>query len=209
MKVSQFICLKPRTWLNDEVINFYFTLLGERDRVKTIASRGARRTSCYFTTFFYDRPMAENIFTFANVLRWTGEHWGGWDGTDVFQKSKLFFPINIDGQHWTLAVVHIDTCSIYYYDSGGGSGERYLKNILLWLQLESINKRNLDLDTDQWTLNNKIRVPRQYNGYGCGICTIMCTDFLSDDLPLAYAQRNADNYRLKTGASILRGFILH
>ncbi len=33
MTISKLICLKPRTWLNDEVINFYFGMLKVSQRV--------------------------------------------------------------------------------------------------------------------------------------------------------------------------------
>ena len=51
-------------------------------------------------------------------------------------------------------------------------------------------------------------VPKQHNGYDCGVFTCMNADFCCDDLPLlnAFSQQHMSTLRQKVGSDILRGF---
>ena len=69
-------CLKPRTWLNDEVINFYVAMMMQEGG------------SIYsFSTFFMIRLYERGNYTFKNVARWT-------KNLDIFRLKKMFIPIN-------------------------------------------------------------------------------------------------------------------
>jgi Ulp1 family protease len=37
------VCLKPRTWLNDEIVNFYMAMLDERDKKLCNTHNSSRR----------------------------------------------------------------------------------------------------------------------------------------------------------------------
>ena len=80
LKGKDFKTLMPLTWLNDEVINFYFGLLQQRDNASS------SKSSFFFKSFFVDKLMnvdrstqlaqvqAEHAFAFSNA--------GGRDGDD-------------------------------------------------------------------------------------------------------------------------------
>jgi Ulp1 family protease len=36
------ICLRPRTWLNDEIVNFYMAMLDQRDKILCKAAPARR-----------------------------------------------------------------------------------------------------------------------------------------------------------------------
>ncbi len=97
-------CLRPRTWLNDEVINFYFNML----------MSGLHREEGFysFSSFFFVRLLDPNTggYLYKNVRRWTNK-------VDIFSKKKIFFPINIDNTHWTLLLIDLTVKTIFYYDS--------------------------------------------------------------------------------------------
>jgi Ulp1 family protease len=97
-------CLRPRTWLNDEVINFYFNML----------MSGLHREEGFysFSSFFFVRLLDPNKggYLYQNVRRWTTK-------VDIFSKKKIFFPINIDNTHWTLLLIDLTVKTIFYYDS--------------------------------------------------------------------------------------------
>jgi hypothetical protein len=97
-------CLRPRTWLNDEVINFYFNML----------MSGLHREEGFysFSSFFFVRLLDPNKggYLYQNVRRWTTT-------VDIFSKKKIFFPINIDNTHWTLLLIDLTVKTIFYYDS--------------------------------------------------------------------------------------------
>lgn len=197
-------CLKPCTWLNDEVINFYMCLLQQRDNFNIEISDGRRVSSHYFNTFFIDKLITKGQYNYANVERWTKKF-------NVFLKDKIFIPVNISNTHWTMIVVYIKLKEIHYYDSMSGPGvNRFLKHILQWLKDESKEKYNNEyiINNNEWILiDQEEDVPQQRNGFDCGMFTILCADFLSDNIPLSnsYNQNEISSYRKKVCASILRG----
>jgi sentrin-specific protease 1 len=52
-------------------------------------------------------------------------------------------------------------------------------------------------------------VPQQQNGYDCGVFSIMCADYVSDNLPLSYVQEDMQNNRVKIAAAIRRGHLTY
>jgi hypothetical protein len=71
MTRSNISCLRPVTWLNDEVINFYLEMLAERDTLLSENSKTGRRTSHYFNTFFISKLLERGEFTYSNVRRYS------------------------------------------------------------------------------------------------------------------------------------------
>ncbi len=187
-------------WLNDEIINFYIEMLKERDsRLST--SLHDRISSHYFHSIFYMKLMENGVYNYANVRRWTKK-------VDIFSKHKVFFPINLNNNHWVLAVAHIVSKTIVYYDSFAGNGVPHLRNLLKWLADEYDDKKKMLLDTSEWILiGHSSDVPRQENGFDCGMFALTCADYLSDDLPLRYSQQEMRQRRINTAAFILRGNI--
>jgi len=123
---AKLLCLRPSTWLNDEAINFYMCLLMDRDEKRYEQQNNCtkkRKSSHYFNSFFLVKLIMNEKYTYSNVKRWTKKF-------DVFQKDKIFIPVNINNSHWTMIVVFVQKKEIHYYDSMSGSGMRYLKWIL-------------------------------------------------------------------------------
>lgn len=133
MTAKKIQCLKPYTWLNDEVINFYMCMLQERD-LKLSNNNPDRKTSFYFNSFFIAKLLEGGVYNYSNIKRWSKTF-------DVFAKDKIFMPININNTHWTMSIVFILKKEIHYYDSMSGSGSKYLKAILRWLQDEAREKK--------------------------------------------------------------------
>lgn len=196
--------LKPRTWLNDEIVNFYMCMLQERDQKLCERSNGSRKPSYYFNSFFVSKLTENGVYTYSNVKRWSKK-------IDVFAMDRIFMPVNISNSHWVMAVVFVTLKEIRYYDSMSGSAPNTLNAILRWLTDEAREKKGVVLDTSEWKLidTHKTHVPQQGNGYDCGVFSIMCADYLSDNLPLEYSQNEMPDNRLKIGAAIKRGFLLY
>ena len=123
MTRAKILCLRPCTWLNDEVINFYMNMLMERDQRRSDESAGKIRSSHFFSSFFMVKLLQNGRYTYANVKRWTKKF-------DVFQKDKIFIPVNINNAHWTLLIVYIQKNEIHYYDSMSGRGKEYTKAVM-------------------------------------------------------------------------------
>ncbi|CAO3650227.1 unnamed protein product [Mucor hiemalis] len=85
--------LYPETWLNDEIVNFYFELLSER----AATSQNLPNIHC-FNTFFCSTLRDQG---FDKVKRWTKR-------IDIFAKDLIFIPIN-QSYHWVLGVIDMKT----------------------------------------------------------------------------------------------------
>ena len=99
-------CLKPKTWLNDEVINFY---------VEMMMQEGGSIHS--FNTFFMIKLYENEKYTFKNVARWTKK-------VDIFRQKKVFIPINLVKSHWVLVVIDLTMKTIFFYDGYKGHGDK-------------------------------------------------------------------------------------
>jgi sentrin-specific protease 1 len=201
MTRAKISCLRPEAWLNDEVINFCMSMLEERD-IKLSAKYPSRKKSHYFNSFFMEKLLGpgHKKYAYKDVQRWT-------NGIDIFELDKVFIPINISQTHWTLAVVFIQQKEIHYYDSMNGDGTKYKDALLKWL-IDEARKKNSTFDASEWKLKSMKDCPQQLNGFDCGVFTIMCANFLTDNLPIletSYGQRNMSLFRLKIACDILRG----
>lgn len=191
-------CLRRATWLNDEVVNFYMSMLQERDERLCTETPG-RLSSHYFSSFFLTKLLERDTYNYSNVKRWTKKF-------DVLSKDKIFCPVNISNTHWTMAVVFVQRKEIVYYDSMSASGQRYLQALLRWIKDDAKDKKQIDLDVSEWKLiDRQPNVPQQENGYDCGVFCITCADYVSDDLPLDYDQDYVTENRTRIAAAILRG----
>lgn len=202
MSRKKMACLRPSTWLNDEVINFYMELLQDRDRA-LCNKDSTRKSSHYFNSFFMAKLLDTGdkcTYTYDAVKRWTKRF-------DIFAKRRIYFPVNIRNTHWTHLVVHMETRQIHYYDSMGSDGSMYQKAILRWIGDEAKVKKGWDTyDLNCWTLvDHGGDIPQQSNGFDCGVFSCIFADFDTDDLPFNFAQVHMPNFRLKICLDVVRG----
>ncbi len=123
-------CLKPQTWLNDEVINFYVAMMMQEGG------------SIYsFSTFFMIRLFERGNYTFKNVARWTKK-------LDIFRHKKMFIPINYENEHWVLVVIDLTgtlqvLLSMILSSKCCSNVTLTLQSFLKWLKEEAKAKRKL------------------------------------------------------------------
>ena len=205
--------LSPGTWLNDEIVSFYMQLLQDRDKMLLAHYTSSNQKNCvsmlpshYFNHFFMNRLLdnENNSYNYSNVARFTKRA-----KVNIFACSKVFIPINISNTHWTCCVIYITEKKIVYYDSMGGAGKRYVDAIMKYIQDEHKDKLNTPLsDIADWKsiYGTRNGCPQQQNGCDCGVFTLVCCDFLSNDLPLSYSQEDVTAiWRLKIANSICIG----
>jgi hypothetical protein len=181
-------------------------LLQQRDDFNTETSCGEKIPSHYFNSFFMTRLMSnkEQRYDYEKVKRWTKR-------INIFILDKIFIPVNISNMHWTMIIVYMQFKEIHYYDSMNGRGvNEFLIHILQWLKDESNEKydNRYKIDDNEWQLiDRESNVPQQHNGSDCGMFTILCADFVSDNIPFgnSYDQSEILSYRKKVCAAILRG----
>jgi Ulp1 family protease len=200
MTYSKFSCLRPAAWLNDEVINFYMSMLQEYDSQKHEKDPKLYPLTChYFNSFFYSKLLENGSYNYSNVKRWTKKF-------DILSKDKIFIPVNLSNTHWTMCIIYMKKKEIHYYDSMSGSGKRYLDAALRWIVDDVKDKKQELVNPSEWKLIDRENiVPQQANGYDCGVFSIMCADYVSDELPFEYGQSEMSMNRVKIGAAIIRG----
>jgi hypothetical protein len=211
MTVGKFNCLKDGIWLNDEVVNFYMSMLQNYDERKYVTMSDYIKThsltireyrkSHFFNTFLMERLLnTHKEYRFDQVVRWFKKI------PNILEYDKLFIPININNTHWTLGVVYIQLKKIVYYCSVHGKGGKYLEGLKRWIKDSYLHYGIRDEDWSQWTFDEDRKCPRQTDGYSCGVFVCMFADFLMDNLPLDFTASDAKVYfRSKIGIDILRG----
>jgi sentrin-specific protease 1 len=150
--------LRPRKWLNDEVMNMFIKLLE--------ALRDAQHIYLASTAFYARlKPGGPSgNYTFANVQRWTKNH-------NIQTLKMVLVPIHIfwygqGAQHWVVAAVDLEQLVFEYYDSlRGGDGEDIFLTLKRWLvDVGAVSKANIS------RLQYKEgHGPQQRNGFDCGI----------------------------------------
>lgn len=155
--------LKGLNWLNDEIINFYMSLICERSQTQNGMPK------CHaFTTFFYPKLIKDGYNT---LKRWTRK-------TDIFTHDLILIPIHL-GLHWTLSCIDFACKEVRYYDSMNGNNNECLKALRNYLKDEFADKKGGQFDFTNWNFFHVKDVPQQMNGSDCGMFTCKYAEFLS------------------------------
>ena len=184
--------LGPGGWLHDEIINFFFNLLGMRDGA-ICRAHPTRQRSFFMTTFFIRLDQA-----YLYKPTYSKNAPGG----DLFQLRTIFVPVHVSNQHWILVVLHMNQKRIEIYDSMTAHLKdtircRIRKRLLQYLNDEHKRLHNRSMpDQHLWRLDHSGRdVPQQKNGFDCGVFVCVFADFLSLGLPLIFEQRHVSKIR--------------
>ncbi|KAM6063085.1 sentrin-specific protease 2 isoform 2-T2 [Chlamydotis macqueenii] len=165
-----------------EVINFYMSLLVERNKKEGYPAVHA------FSTFFYPKLISGGH---KAVERWTR-------GVDLFKQDLILVPVHLK-VHWTLVVIDVRKKTIKYFDSMGQKGDKICETLFQYLQEESREKRNLELIFSEWTLRSmeSHEIPQQLNGSDCGVFVCKYADYISRDKPITFTQNHMPYFRRK------------
>ncbi|KAI7903909.1 uncharacterized protein BX663DRAFT_535929 [Cokeromyces recurvatus] len=180
--------LYPETWLNDEIVNFYFELLAER----STKINGLPSIHC-FSTFFFSTLQDQG---YVRVKRWTKK-------VDIFAKDLLFIPIN-QSYHWVLGVIDMKNKKVLVYDSLGGDHDRTLAIFLEYLKQEHLDKKKIPFDTTGWTKVVPKDIPRQGNMSDCGAFTCTFAERLSKQQPFNFSQDDMTIIRRRIALNIYK-----
>lgn len=190
-------CLRPREWLNDEVINVYLELLKEREKREP-----KKFLKChFFNTFFYKKLISgRGGYNYQSVRRWTSQRKLGYY---LLECDKIFVPIHKE-IHWCLAVINKKDKKFQYLDSLRGRDNQVLKVLARYFVDEVKDKSGKDIDVSSWKQEFVEDLPEQKNGFDCGVFMIKYADFYSRDIGLCFNQEHMPYFRLRTAKEILR-----
>ena len=127
----------------------------------------------------------------TKFIRYTNKHT---KNVSIQDKQKLFFPLNIDGNHWILAVVFVQQGIIGYFDSFNNEETMRRYNPFLLRYLKIIFK-----DKDDW-ITTLIESPKQTNSCDCGV--FLCAN-------LYYLSKNKMPNFSKKDIPKIRNFMAH
>ncbi|KAF9183152.1 SUMO1 sentrin specific peptidase 1 [Haplosporangium sp. Z 767] len=181
--------LRPGEWLNDEVINFYGNLIMARSKEMTSLPKVH-----VFSTFFY-KTLSENGYD--KVRRWTKK-------VKLFEMDYVLIPIHCSGNHWTTAVIDMANKRIEYYDSLLGNNPKCFLILRGYLERESQDKLKKPFDFEGWENDCPKDIPRQKNGFDCGVFTCTFIEFKSRGVEsFDFSQQNMPYLRKKIVLSII------
>lgn len=140
------ILVRPR-WLNDKIINTYFSLL-EKHNSAVFA----------FSTYFYNLLVRDG---YEKVAKWTKK-------TNIFDYKYILIPVHLPA-HWVFVLVDIKNRGIEYYDSLGGYNQDIIRNITSYL----IKEQERKLNYSKLYFTYKHKTPLQENLYDCGVFVCM------------------------------------
>jgi Ulp1 family protease len=147
----------------------------------------------------YSLITAKGEYNYNNIKKWS-------DKFNIFNMDKIFFPININNSHWSLTIVFIMLKKIIYFDSLHGNGEIYVNSLMQWIIDEFYNKYKKIINKEDWKLICKnTTCPKQGNDNDCGVFTILCANYNSDNLELTYNQDQMNDFRIRLAINIIHG----
>ena len=192
---AEFSTLLPCKWLNDEIINSYFELIAERsEKLASVFKVGIPRC-IMLNSFFYTKLKGGGGYNYSRVARWTRKY------TDLFGYDKILIPIN-QPSHWVLVVVNFVTKTVGYYDSLYGEDPTCTEYILRWLGDEWADKyksnpkyKDCNPRTSKWAIEYPKDIPRQRNGYDCGVFTCKNAECLSRSDSINFTQKDTPHIR--------------
>lgn len=192
-------CLAERVWLNDEVINFFFQLLIERNACSHIRGAGGGGDGCaggvapplkvhFFNTFFMEKFLRGG-YDYNKVKRWSKKA-----EVKICELDVVFAPVNVHGNHWCLGVVNFTERRFEYYDSlQGESGD-----VLVFMRryvVDEAAQYGSDFDLSGWTDHIPSDIPTQDNGYDCGVFMCKYAEYLSERLEFDFSTADMPYFR--------------
>ncbi len=194
-------------WLNDEIIGAYLQAIVEyAHKANHRDHRGDAPKYHAFSAFFYTNLKKPGGF--EHIKRWATRARISGPRHDFLKVEYVFVPINVGGNHWTLAVVSPIRKTIEYFDSMHGSARTVYTNIKTWLSGE-LGARYHE---DEWTIKEQEGFagrgggPTQDNARDCGVFTVTTAKMITMHLdPMAVGAADMPLQRRRIVAEILNG----
>ena len=222
-------CLRPGTWLNDEIVNFCMDLINARD--KKFARRFARQIADDLAVTGTNtiiprrrKVLCMESFFFSLLFTDCGDRVRSWANAagvqDIFTLQTMIVPINTTNTHWQFIQIDFREKQILYRDSlshqGQDPSERFSNSyttlVRAYLEETHITNHGEQLPSEWAEIHAKS--PEQRDGNSCGVFVCMSAILLSDPcvskvngkvgLPLSYTQQDMPRLRQQLLLYILR-----
>lgn len=197
---SDIATLQPRTWLNDNIVNAFSSLLAHECCSKDILVMDAG----FYVALTQGRApnSLRDKYTYAGVRKFTRV-------IDIFSYETILIPVNISNTHWLLVVVFMNDTSIFLNESCNPI--TVYGNILRWLFDEHMARKFSLLDVSKFKLiDAKSFISKQQsNGYDCGLFTLMNMEYISSGLDVSQvSEKQMAEYRVYIGCCLCQSKLL-
>ncbi|KAI0843727.1 cysteine proteinase [Hypoxylon sp. FL0890] len=119
---------------------------------------------------------------------------------NLLDVDTVLIPVN-ESNHWTLIVIRPSRRTVAYVDSFQTVGLNHIQNAHQWLEAY-LGKNYI---AEEWK-TERYKVPRQTNGYDCGMFVITNSIYLSLGIdPSGYSQGDMPLQRLRIAAMLMNG----
>lgn len=105
-----------------------------------------------------------------------------------------------------MAVINLRDKCLSYYDSLHGEDHNCLKHLAWYVRDEAKDKKKLDLDISKWPRLFPKDVPRQENGFDCGMFAVKFADYESRGRAFQFRQQDMGYFRRRMVAELMQMF---
>lgn len=141
--------LEPKAWLNDEIINSYGILIEQRAQVST----NLPKVKVLNTSFIFNL----NKRDFPALRRW-------FKNDPIQDYDFVILPVH-KALHWSCGVLDVKNRGILYLDSLHGKNPDFCNNLIDFVHSFE--------NEDGWVVVETEGVPKQNNGFDCGVFLAM------------------------------------
>lgn len=135
---------------------------------------------------------------YPSVRRWTRK-------VNIFEKDIILVPVHANGQHWSLCIIDMRHQSIRYYDSLDQPHCPPLHILKLYLEAESVDKRQEPFKASGFKIECVQSLPKQTNANDCGVFCLQYAQSVSRDKPITFAQSQIYYFRHRMALEVAHG----
>ena len=195
--------LAPKKWLNDDVINNYFAIIVAGVNATSNTKGGMKSIGALNSGFMVNLYWKNQKYLYDNVDRLKMSHVAG--KGQLFNLSVVYVPINVKDIHWILAEIHMELKVVSIYDSLGERNDEHIGLIFKFMQDEYKMTYDSEMNLDEWSIVSygMEEIPKQANGYDCGVFVCMFLFLLANRYAIVLNQDDADLFRMHIAVSIV------
>ncbi|ETO15372.1 hypothetical protein RFI_21992 [Reticulomyxa filosa] len=206
LRASDILRLKPRGWLNDEIVNSYGEMLEDRNKIRF--NNGECGMIILMNSFFFTK-LTSNAYDYNVFNRWISSKIKKIDvfkiGKTMFDLDKIIVPINMN-DHWFCMCINIRKKRIEFYNSINTDHIKLYDRFKRCIE-DEINNKKLIMK-EEWSYYTPSSIPLQKNNFDCGVFTCKFMDWLCDDLNPDFEQEDVHGFRLKIAYELITNKLL-
>ncbi len=190
-------------WVNDAIINFYCQLIQTRN-VQRRTDTGVEFTVpkvIIMDAFWYTKFLTSGATTLCRHTRANQTRKEIMpDYTSIFAMDKMIIPMYINKLHWTCCCINFGQKKIEYYDSLNWDTTVVCAHIKEYITAELKAKNGYDtelckMEMEEWKFEPQSEYPKQINSKDCGVFTLKCIEWLSENMYIDYTYKDMTYFR--------------